>query len=661
MNPVMLNRAASSLLLAALAFGSYFALSSHAHRPASLPQNTERALPAIEESAGEPFPDVPPKPAPLSNRIVEYHMAVELNAADMTLAGSQNITWKNPGTKPVNELYFHLYPNAFESKRTTFMRESGGKLRNDRMKEGSFGGMRVLSVKTAEGFDLTDRMSFVSPDDGNKDDRTLMKLSLPAPVAPGGQITLLTKFTVKLPAAFARMGYVGDYVMAGQWFPKLAVYEPKGRRGREEEGWNLHQYHGNSEFYADFGIYDVKIRVPADYTVAATGFPIKPPAVDGATKQYHFYAEDVHDFAWAASPNFLYYEEPFSAPDVPGVKIKLYLDPAHEPLKHRYMLAAKKALSRYSQWYGAYPYSTLSIVVPPKGGNGTGGMEYPTLITAWAAEKATPDLELERVVVHEIGHQYWYGMVASNEFEEAWLDEGFTSYAENKVMSEEYGIKPNPAVEAGSVTRPAALNLNAWDYATHGHYADNVYTKAKLVLAAIEKKIGEDAMKRVLRTYFQRWKFRHPGTADFQAVLEEVTRSDWSDFFRQFVYGDAMTDYSVERIASRKKVDRGKTMYESTVVVQKRGGTDGPVPIRFRFADGSTVDKLWDGRDALVQFRMVNASPLQWVAVDPNYSLVLENNHINNFIRADIDKTWKIRLNLSLTKLIETLLNGVAW
>lgn len=662
MKPVLLNRTTIWLFILALAIGTLFLWKSHPHRHASLSADIDPTVPVKENMANEiPFLPEQGAPVPLSKRVVEYHMAVELNAADMTLHGSQNVTWKNPGEQPVKELYLHLYPNAFESKQTTFMRESGGKLRGDRMKEGSFGNMRIASIKTAQGEDLTSRMSFVQPDDGNKDDHTLMKLTLPTPVRPGEKITLLTQFSVKLPEAFARMGYVGDYVMAGQWFPKLAVYETKGTRGRAEEGWNLHQYHGNSEFYADFGIYDVKIRVPANYTVAATGFPIKQPAIEGQTKVYQFYADDVHDFAWAASPNFKYYEEPYSAPSVPGVKIKLYLDPAHEQLKNRYLLAAKKALSRYSQWFGAYPYSTLSIVVPPKGGNGTGGMEYPTLITAWDASQPDPDLELERVVVHEIGHQYWYGMVASNEFEEAWLDEGFTSYAEDKVMVQEYGANPNLPMEASYITDPAALSRNAWDYASHGQYADNVYTRAKLVLTAIERQIGEDTMKRVLKTFFQRWKFRHPGTGDFQQVLQDVTKTNWDDFFNQYVYGGLMVDYSIENITSRKIVEQGKTMYESTVVVQKRGGTASPVPVIFHFADGTSLEKQWDGQDAQVQFKLVKEAPVEWASIDPNYTLVLENRHINNFMKTNVSKTWSIRWNLSLTKLIETLLGWVAW
>jgi hypothetical protein len=524
-----------------------------------------------------------PAPKPLSNRIVEYHMNVELDAQGKLLSGTQSLTWKNPGTLPVQELYFHLYPNAFNSKKTTFMKESGGKLRDDKSKDGSYGGMEVSSIKTLEGEELIGSLQYVQPDDGNKEDRSLMKITLPKAINPGQKVTLESIFAVKLPSVFARMGYADDFVMAGQWFPKIAVYEPTGRRGRGEEGWNLHQYHGNSEFYADFGIYDVRIQVPSGYTVAATGFPLKPPADDGKQKTYAFYADDVHDFAWSASPHFIYYEEPYATTQVPGVRIKLYLDPNHEDLKVRYMTAAKKALARYSEWYGSYPYSTLSIVVPPANGNGAGGMEYPTLVTGWGAAEDQPDLELERVIVHEIGHQFWYGMVANNEFEEAWLDEGFTSYAEDKLMEREYGVKPNTTIEASYITHPESLKLDSWSYGRHDAYAENVYTRAKLVLRAIEAQVGSETMQRVLKSYFRTWRFKHPATSDFQKILEDTTKKSWAEFFAQYVYGGQMVDYAITAIQTKKTVIDGQSMYSKI----RWDLPSGAYPLSFRrwFAD----------------------------------------------------------------------------
>jgi hypothetical protein len=627
-----------------------------------LPTQTATDLPVNEPVAPEAIPKDAPKPAPkhpvYSNRLVEYHIGVTLLPESRSLQAAQEVTWRNPGEQPVSDLYFHLYPNAFASTKTTFNRESGGKLRADEMTADSFGQMDIRSIKTTNGEDLSYRTLFVQPDDGNEHDKTLMKLSLPKPVMPGQSITLTMSFEVKLPRVFARMGYADDFYMIGQWFPKLAVYEPTGTRGRELEGWNLHQYHGNSEFYADYGIYNVKINVPAAYTVAATGFPTTNAVTNAGTKTYHFYADDVHDFAWAASPHFQYTEEPFSTPNIPGVKIKLYLDPKHQQLKSRYLTAAKKSLARYAEWYGTYPYSTLSIVVPPGNANGAGGMEYPTLITAWGASDENPSIELERVVVHEIGHQFWYGMVGSNEFEEAWLDEGFTSYAEDKVMEREYGVTANLPFEASYVTSPAPLKWNSWMYRNHAEYGDNVYTRAKLVLIAMERKVGTATMNQILRTYFQKWKYKHPSTRDFQTVVEEVTQQKWDDFFNAFIYGKQMVDYAVDSIQV-KAANNGHS-FESLVRIRRLGAVQDAVPIRFHFADGHVKEELWDGREPEKVYSITHEAPVDWVQVDPRHTLVLENKHVNNFLKANVDARWSIRWSLGLVKVIEIVFGWVA-
>ncbi|AQT84843.1 peptidase family M1 [Paenibacillus larvae subsp. larvae] len=617
-----------------------------------------KSIPTAEET-----PVVPPAETahkPLSKRVIEYHMSVDYAVDRKELNGQQVFTWKNPGTQPVRELYMHLYPNAFSSMKTTFMTESGGKLRQDKVKENSFGSMDLLSIRTENGEDLLPRIQYVQPDDGNWEDRTLVKIPLNEPVGPGEKVTLRTQFLVKLPAVFARMGTAGDFVMAGQWFPKVAVYEPAETRGRTADGWNLHQYHGNSEFYADFGTYDVKIKVPSSYVVAATGFPTKR-LDDGQTKTYQFYADDVHDFAWSASPNFVYVEEPFSGANIPGVKIKLYLDPKHEPLKTRYMSAAKKALSRYSQWYGTYPYSTLSVVVPPEDGNGAGGMEYPTLITAWGASDDKPGPELERVLAHEIGHQFWYGLVATNEFEEAWLDEGLTSYTEDRFMEVEYGVSPDLPLESSYITSPAPLKQNSWEYRNDGEYADNVYTRAKLVLKAIENQVGQKTMDRILKQYFTKWKFKHPTSSDFQQVVEEVTKNGWDDFFKQYVYGGLMSNYAVESVQVQSSQKDGGTVYESSVIIRKLGGTVPSVPIRFHFTDGTSIDKAWDGKDERIEYKLSHSAPVDWVRVDPDHSLVLENKHMNNYWQTNVNDKAKVRWNLGITEIINGILKWVGW
>ncbi|MGG6312913.1 M1 family metallopeptidase [Paenibacillus macerans] len=625
-------------------------------KPKAVQKTAQSPAAPQAESIQQPTAEV------LSNRVAEYHIDVALNEKDGTLTGSETLTWTHPGKKTINEVYLHLYPNAFSSEDTTFIKESGGKLRGDVMPKDGWGSMEITELRTTDGISLLHRIQYVQPDDGNAKDQTLAKVRLPVSVQGGESLTLRIKFTVKLPKIFARMGIAGDFVMAGQWFPKISVYEPVGTRGRMVEGWNLHQYHGNSEFYSDFGIYSVRINVPEAYTVAATGFQTKKAVVQDGRKTMQFYADDVHDFAWSASPDFIYAEEPFSSAEVPGVRIKLYLDPAHEDLKERYFYAAKVALANYSKWYGRYPYSTLSVVVPPALGNGAGGMEYPTLVTAFGASSDSPSYdELERTVIHEIAHQFFYGMVANNEFEEAWLDEAFASYAEDKLMEQEFGIAPNLPIQSALISSPATLTQNAWKYGAGDGYARNVYYRGKLILLDIERQVGSKTMKRILTVYSHKYRFKHPTTADFQRIVEQVTGRSWKSYFKQYVYDGKMADFSVDSIQVTPINQKDGKLYESTVVFSRKGATHPKVPLLFTFTDGHTVRKQWNGEDNRVEIKLNYKQPLAWVQIDPDYTLLVENKHINNYLKTEVPEPTLSRSNMSVTKLLEAILGAFLW
>ena len=655
---MLLYAAAAAILICSVKFGFADAWVKQYSLPASAIAEEYAAVEPSSARKAEPAPDTPiaPKPVVLSNRIAEYHIDVTLDEKTGTLNGQQTVTWKNPGRKAVSDLYFHLYPNAF-SPGSTFLSESGGQLRGDKMKPGSYGSMELSALTTEEGETLLPRIRYVQPDDGNKSDRTLVTLRLPQAVKPGMSVTLRMNFKVKLPDVFARMGKAGNFFMAGQWFPKLAVYETAGMRGRSAEDWNLHQYHGNSEFYSDFGIYSVRINVPQNYTVAGTGFQTKPPAVANGRKTLQFYADDVHDFAWSASPNFTYVEDSFSSPGVPGVRIKLYLDPLHADLKDRYMHAAKSALAKLGEWYGDYPYATLSVVVPPANASGAGGMEYPTLVTGAAASGNNPGYDLERTLVHEIAHQYWYGLVASNEFEEAWLDEGFTSYSEDKLMAAIYGVVPNTPVEASYLTAPEPLDQASWKFKTSDQYAENVYLRGKLVLTALERQVGDKTMAKIMRTYYQKYRFRHPSYAEFQKVVETVTKKNWDDFFKAYVQRAEMADFAVESIFSRKNADG----YETRVTIRRNGGSAQPATLLFRFDDGQTMRKTWDGIRDRVQIQLKSAAPLTFAAVDPSMNVVLDNRRYNNYLKTEVPKNQRTRWSTGLTEMIEGLFGTIAW
>jgi hypothetical protein len=420
--------------------------------------------------------DVPER----SDRVVSYTIAAELIPEHQTVHGKMDLVWRNTTEVPVGELYFHLYLNAFKDMESSHLRESGGEgKRRSRWSKEYPGWIRINSMLREDGSDLwTDATRhFVAPDDGNEKDRTLARVDLPAPVAPGETIALKVDFDSRLPRVFRRTGWAGDpadssnlFFMAAQWFPKIAVLR------RTEDGkasWNAHQFHRNTEFFSDFGVYQVSITVPAGYRVGATGNRIsESESADGATRTYVHRQEDVHDFAWTASPFFSVKEFRWSfdefcaqAPNGMGgrvtellertaahlglpvekvrpdkeVLVRIMLQQDHAGVADRFRWAAGAALACYGIWFGAYTYDVLTVVDPPAGGGAAGGMEYPTLITVWG-DRTAPDYAtgMEGVTVHEFGHQYFYGLVASNEFEEAWLDEGLTTYTTARIFEETY-------------------------------------------------------------------------------------------------------------------------------------------------------------------------------------------------------------------------------
>lgn len=625
----------------------------------SAPQNEGK--PSATTLTNEPAnPSVPA--AALSDRVVDYQIQVNLREDEHILDGEEIITWTNPGKQTVTDMYLHLYANAFLSEDSTFMKESGGQLRGDLATKNSEGSITLHKLETLEGENMLPRVKFVSPDDGNEQDYTVATFRLIEPVAPGESITLRLSFEVKLPEVFARMGYSGEFVMAGQWFPKVAAYETVGRRDVKKEGWNIHQYHGNSEFYSDFSVYSVKVYVPEHYTVAGTGMQMKQASIGQGRKMILFYAEDVHDFAFAASPNFIVHESSFSDVAIPGVNIKLYLDPAHEGLKERYMHAAKSALAYLGKNYGSYPYSTLSIVVPPAEANGAGGMEYPTLVTALAASQTSPGYELERTVIHEIAHQYWYGMVANNEFEEAWLDEAFTSYSEEKIMENAYGVNNNHRLEASYMTSPAPLQLNAWLYNNHNHYAENVYLRGKLLLLDIEQIVGSKKMTQILRSYFQTYKFHHPNTQQFQRIVENVTKQSWQTYFDKFVYGDESADLAIASIDARTFVEQETTIYEYTIILNQNSGIGRIIPIRLFMEDGTIVDRQWElGSEAKLHFVERSEIPIQWIQIDPDQTNKLDYHLNNNFMRTELVKKHVTKNNIVATSVLDYVLRLLSW
>jgi hypothetical protein len=652
------------------------------------------------------LPFLPARALPAPRKVVDYDIRVTLDESNRELAGRETLRWTNPSDVPVSSLKFHLYWNAFRNNRSTFFRESGGQLRRDKADaETGYGSIDVTSI-TRDGVDLLGGARFESPDDGNKDDRTVLSVPLPTAAAPGETVTLEIAWKSLIPKVFARAGYVRDFFMIGQWYPKVGVFEPRGRRRRAEAGWNAHQYHANSEFYADWGDYRVAITVPEKYVVGSAGALVKESRA-GGKKTLVYEQASIHDFAWTADPRYVVKEGIFDpSKDVPQaelsraakllgrteadllagfrpVKLRFYMQPDHVGQWPRYADAQKWALAWFGLYAFPYPYDQVSCVDPPEDGTGAAGMEYQTLYTAgtarvlgvWPLTGVRPQ---EMVVVHEFGHGYWYGLVASNEFEESWMDEGINSFTEYEMMDRRYG---------GLLTFPFGASLSdydlgrlqtitaretdrlvtsSWGFAGGGAYGRNSYARGATAVDQIRKLLGEETFWRAFRAYAERWRFDHPSTEDFLDTFRAVAGGRLEALIRETWYGNGTVDYAVTRASSeefkpfegyddkgkkftapkkkskekpreestkeaeRKPGSRAKEMFDSVALISRTGTIPLPVGVVLTFENGVTWRTTWNGAGPWLRLRTTYGSRLAKAEVDPERKIVLDANPWNN-------------------------------
>jgi hypothetical protein len=637
-------------------------------------------------------------------KVVDYTIDVTVDPDRKTVDGRETLKWTNPSDAPVAELRFHLYWNAFRSNRSTFFKESGGQLRTDVADKDIGWGSTDVTSMTWEGTELAKRFRFDSPDDGNPDDRTVLAVSLPRPVAGGETISLAIAWKARIPRVYARAGYVRDFFMFGQWFPKIGVYEPKGRRRRADAGWNCHQYHANSEFYADWGDYRVSITLPEKFVVGSAGALVDEKRANGK-KTLTFVQKAIHDFAFTADPRYVVKEDAFDpAKDLAPaevdraakllgrtpealragfhkVTLRFYMQPDHVAQWTRHADAQKWALAWLGLYAFPYPYAQVSIVDPPEDGFGAGGMEYQTLYTTitvkalgrWPFHRIRIP---ESVTIHEFGHGYWYGLLASNEFEEAWMDEGINSFTEFEMTDRRYGLFMDVPPGVGWTNEDAnraeaflspdfdRIVLPAWKYVSDRSYGRNSYPKPASAIQQVRLLLGEETFWRAFRGYAERWRYDHPTSEDFfdamrapgvPAVAELIDKvwlgtsfidlsileahTEKSEKFKGF--DDAGKPFGFEETAKGpKKVDdkdekRAKRVnkagpWESIVVVARDGDLVLPAEIVLTFADGSTWKRSWDCVDSWIRFRVTSSAALVKAEVDPEHRVVLDRNPWNN-------------------------------
>ena len=561
--------------------------------------------PAAMAAQKAPQPSAPsPLPEGLSRRPVAYRIDASLDPRRKSVAGSETVSYRNDSPDALQEIPFHLYPNAFSGDRTLHSRET---LREEgphpplegAIRDRTWGRMEVRSVALADGTDLAGLTTL---------EETTMRVRLPQALAPGQTVSIRIVWEVKLPRIIDRMGYWGEHFDLMQWFPKPGVYR--------DGAWNVHEYHAHSEFFADFGTFDVTLTAPARFRVEATGVRISERENPDGTRTVVYHADDVHDFAWVADPNARIAKE-----KIRGVEVVFFYQPGHASLVPRILSTARACLEHYGAWYMPYPYPRIVIVDLPMGLGG--GMEYPMLFTvSMAAFLPRSYVGPESVTAHEFGHQYWYGIVATNEFEEAWLDEGINTYSTARLLDAAI-IRHRPAPTLTAMARFAfarvlgkgipldlglgVLNLSdlmgfrrtpfqetsptllgypvnpynlsvpgltsgyllarkdnyarngredpiqtpSWEFYP-GRYADTVYSKTTMVLKTLERLVGPEKMGRILKEYVARHRFAHPGAAEFLEVAGEVGGADLRPFTDPLVFGTAWIDFAVGEARSER-------------------------------------------------------------------------------------------------------------
>jgi len=487
---------------------------------------------------------------------VNYNISVSLNDKNHSLAGDISIEYINQSPDTLSFIYFHLWPNAYKNERTALANQ----LLTDKESKQKLTNAQRGYIDSLQ-FTVNGKIVVIEKDPQHID---VIKLILSSPLFPAQSINIATPFYVKLPSYFSRSGYDDQQYMICQWYPKPAVYDRKG--------WHAFPYLDQGEFYSEFGTFKVSISVPSAYVIGATGtlqtltelvqyktigaenyrkkkgFSSYKPTVKDDVKTLQYTAENVHDFAWFADKNFVIQYDTLKLPSGNIIDVFSYYQPDGNKEWNNSISFIEDAVTKYSGWIGEYPYPTVAAVEGPKNLS-SGGMEYPmiTLITSPDAKKES----LDAVITHEVGHNWFYGIIASNERDHPWMDEGLNTYFQFRYEAEKYRsnsvfgsslpeeIKKLEADEflakimfaMNSLPAKAPIETQSTAFVNKDEYGIVVYLKTAIWLSILEAAIGKENLLNGLKEYFSEWKFKHPYPEDLKKSLEKGSKQKIDTLF----------------------------------------------------------------------------------------------------------------------------------
>jgi len=575
------------------------------------------------------FESIAQKKAGYWQQQVNYNLTVSLNDQTHELNGFANIQYINNSPDVLNKIVFHLYPNAYSSDKTAFAQQE---LENRSAKfyfskEVERGKLYNLAFKVND-------QAVPLIEDANHPDIAEVKLN--NALQPGDTINITTPFSVKIPTNFSRLGRDGESYQLTQWYPKPAVYD--------EQGWHPLPYLNQGEFYSNFGNYEVKITVPENYIIAATGElqteseiqfleeaaqktakgvdfihlkgafdPTAFPESSTATKTLNYIQNDVIDFAWFADKRFNVLKSEVTLKSGKALDTWAFFTNKNAKLWAKATDYLDDAVAFYSTHVGEYPYNVCTAV------EGTliagGGMEYPTITIIGGTGSAR---SLDRVITHEVGHNWFQGILATNERAFPYLDEGINSYYENRYMDEKYpdsGLLPPRMNEKFSkllskqlnledkklsyqnevgylitcrMHVDQACNLHSENY-TQLNYGLMVYGKTAMAFRYLENYLGQSVFDELMKTYYDQWKFKHPYPKDLRTVFEEHTNKylDW--FFDEVLSTTGKMDYAI----TGRDADRtiGNSNYYN-FFIKNKGDLRSPFPAT-ALKNNKPVKTIW--------------------------------------------------------------------